>query len=483
MAANSFDCLIVDEAHRLNAKGGIFSNLGENQIKEIISASKFSVFFIDEDQKVTLKDIGDKEEIHRWAKQLKANVSELKLESQFRCNGSDGYLAWLANTLQIRETANDTLKANDYDFRIVDSPAELHNIILEKNKEKNKARLVAGYCWKWISKRNPQLKDIVIDGYKATWNLDTDGQAWIIQPDSVSEVGCIHTCQGLELDYVGVIVGPDLIVRNGKIITQPQERASTDRSIHTWKSLIKKEPEVTKERLDAIIKNTYRTLMTRGQKGCYVYFVDDEARQYFEKCKGVPVVSEMISFATSLSEETKAAVVLPFRRLSREEVRPFENCVPLYDLEVAAGKFSDEQQVAELYDGLRGQDISDNDWVELPDAFRHRRDLFVAQVVGESMNRRIPNGAWCLFRLKPAGTRQGKVVLVQHRDIADTDTGGHYTVKVYDSTKEVRPDGSWRHVSIILKPDTTASGYKPFVLSEEQGGDLKVIAELVAVLG
>ena len=140
--------------------------------------------------------------------------------------------------------------------------------------------MVAGYCWKWISKRNPQLKDIVIDGYKATWNLNTDGQAWIIKPDSVSEVGCIHTCQGLELDYVGVIVGPDLIVRNGKIITQPQERASTDKSIHGWKSLFRVKPDATMVRLDRIIKNTYRTLMTRGQKGCYVYFVDDETRSF-----------------------------------------------------------------------------------------------------------------------------------------------------------------------------------------------------------
>jgi DUF2075 family protein len=481
--ANSFDCLIVDEAHRLNAKSGMFSHLGENQIKEIIRASKFSIFFIDEDQKVTLKDIGDKEEIRRWAKKLKANVSELKLESQFRCNGSDGYLAWLDNTLQIRETANDTLKANEYDFRIVDSPSELHNIIREKNKEKNKARLVAGYCWKWISKRNPQLKDIVIDSYKATWNLDTDGQAWLIKPDSVSEVGCIHTCQGLELDYVGVIVGLDLIVRNGKVITQPNERAGTDRSIHTWKTLIKKEPKVTKVRLDAIIKNTYRTLMTRGQKGCYVYFVDDETRQFFEQCMEASVVSEKITFATSLSKEAKEAVVLPFKRLSLAEARPFENCVPLYDLKVAAGKFSDEQQVTELYEGLSGQVISDNEWVELPDAFRHRRGLFVAQVVGESMNRRIPNGAWCLFKLNPEGSRQGKVVLVQHRDITDTDTGGHYTVKVYESKKDERQDGTWQHVSIILKPDTTASGYEPIILRAAQGEDLKVIAELVAVLG
>ena len=99
------------------------------------------------------------------------------------------------------------------------------------------------------------------------------------------------------------------------------------------------------------------------------------------------------------------------------------------------------------------------------------------------MNRRIPNGAWCLFRFKQAGTRQGKVVLVQHRDIADTDTGGHYTVKVYESVKKVQADGTWRHTSIILRPDTTASGYEPIILSEEQGKDLKVIAELVAVLG
>jgi uncharacterized protein len=483
MEANSIDCLIVDEAHRLNAKSGMFKNLGENQIKEIISASKFSVFFIDEDQKVTLDDIGDKETIRHWAKKLKANVVELKLESQFRCNGSDGYLAWLDNTLQIRATANITLKANDYDFRIIASPAELNNIIREKNREKNKARLVAGYCWKWISKKNPQLKDIVIDGYKATWNLNTDGQAWIIKPDSVSEVGCIHTCQGLELDYVGVIVGPDLIVRNGKIITQPKERASTDRSIYTWKSLIKKDPKVTKGRLDAIIKNTYRTLMTRGQKGCYVYFVDDETRQFFEKYIETITVSEKIPVAPSLSEESKESIILPFRRLSLDEVRPFENCVPLYDLKVAAGKFSDEQQITELYDGSSGQDISDNEWVELPDAFHHRRGLFVAQVVGESMNRRIPNGAWCLFRLKPAGTRHGKVVLVQHRDITDTDSGGHYTVKVYESTKEIRLDGTWRHASIILRPDTTSSGYEPIVLKETQGDDLKVIAELVAVIG
>lgn len=285
LESNFYDALIVDEAHRLNAKSGMFSHLGENQIKEIINASKFSIFFVDEDQKVTLKDIGDKEEIRKYAKASGTTITEMQLESQFRCNGSDGYLAWLDEVLQIKNTANDTLDGIGYDFKIFDDPQKMHDAIVEKNIEKNKARMVAGYCWKWISKKQPSLKDIEIGNYRATWNLDKDGQAWIIQPESVSEVGCIHTCQGLEVDYVGVIVGPDLIVREGKIITDPNARAGTDKSVSGWKKLMKENPEETLRRLDLIIKNTYRTLMTRGMKGCYVYFTDKETKDYFQKLK------------------------------------------------------------------------------------------------------------------------------------------------------------------------------------------------------
>lgn len=281
LGTNLYDALIVDEAHRLNAKSGMFSHLGENQVKEIINASKFSIFFVDEDQKVTLKDIGDKDEIIKNANKLGATVTELSLESQFRCNGSDGYIAWLDNILQIRPTANESLVDVNYDFKIFDDPQSLHDAIIEKNKEKNKARMVAGYCWKWISKKKPELKDIQIGNYEATWNLDKDGQAWIIKPNSVSEVGCIHTCQGLEVDYAGVIIGPDLVVRDGRVVTYPEQRASTDKSIHGWKTLVKQNPKETKEKLALIIKNTYRTLMTRGMKGCYVYFTDKETENYF----------------------------------------------------------------------------------------------------------------------------------------------------------------------------------------------------------
>lgn len=468
---NTYGCLIVDEAHRLNEKSGMFSHLGENQIKEIINVSKLSVFFIDEDQKVTLKDIGDKETIRTWARKLGAEVVEASLESQFRCNGSNGYLAWLDNTLQIRETANETLDNREYDFRIVDSPAELHDLIRTKNKRNNKARMVAGYCWDWISKKMPLLKDIVIGDYKATWNLETDGQAWIIKPESVSEVGCIHTCQGLEVDYIGVIVGPDLVVRDGCVQTRTAERSRMDKSIQGWKKLVNTDPEVGVARLDAIIKNTYRTLMTRGQKGCYVYFVDEETRRFF--AERVQTCPEAESFATkpAMPVHEEVAAILPFRLLEPEQARPYENCVPLYDFKIAAGGFSDEQQMDEC------------EWVELPEEFLPRKGLFVAQVVGESMNRRIPNGAWCLFRIASAGSRNGKVVLASHREISDTDTSGHYTVKIYESAKENFGDGTWRHTSIILRPDSSLPGYEQIVLSEKQSEDLRVVGELVAVLG
>ena len=286
---NTFDALIVDEAHRLNEKSGMFKNLGENQIKEIIEASKFSIFFIDEDQKVTWSDIGEKEEIEKWAKTLNAQVHNLKLESQFRCNGSDGYLAWLDDVLQIRGTANTNLNDISYDFQIVESPTDLKDLIFEKNKEKNKARLVAGYCWDWVSKGNKFLTDILIPeyGFAMRWNLASDGNLWVLAPESVNEVGCIHTCQGLEMDYVGVIVGNDFIVRNGEVITNPEARSKNDSSIKGYKSLLKTNPDQAKTKADAIIKNTYRTLMTRGMKGCYVYFTDLETENYFKERLGV----------------------------------------------------------------------------------------------------------------------------------------------------------------------------------------------------
>ena len=281
---DSFDVLVVDEAHRLNEKSGIFKNIGENQIKEIIYSSKCSIFFLDEDQKVTWQDIGSKDEIEKWARKYLAKIHYFKLESQFRCNGSDGFPALINNMLQIKETANFRHEDMKYDFQIIDSPSKLREMIFEKNKINNKARIVAGYCWDWVSKKTNNF-DIEIPqfDFRMKWNLQSDGNTWIISPNSVNEVGCIHTCQGLEVEYVGVIIGKDLVVRDGVVITNPSNRAKTDKSIHGYKKDLKENPESAKKKVDEIIKNTYRTLMTRGLKGCYIYSVDEETNEYFKK--------------------------------------------------------------------------------------------------------------------------------------------------------------------------------------------------------
>jgi len=201
--------------------------------------------------------------------------------------------------------------------------------------------------------------------------------------------------------------------------------------------------------------------------------MDKDTERFFKSRMDLSAMQKSISTTPEITSSLEEVSVVPFRRLPLNEVKPFVNCVPLYDLKAAAGRFSDEQQVTELMQGKLEENIADIDWVELPDAFRPQRGLFIARVVGESMNRRIPNSSWCLFRLDPVGSRQGKIVLAQHRDIADADTGGHYTVKRYESTKTVLTDGTWRHVSIILRPDTTSPGYDPFIFNESEGADVR----------
>jgi uncharacterized protein len=461
---DAFDALIVDEAHRLNEKSGLYRNLGENQVKELISAARLTVFFIDEDQRVTIRDIGTKAEIKKWADLLGADIIELELASQFRCNGSDGYLSWIDHALQIRPTANPDLDGIDYQFEVFGSPSELRDRIFELNREANKARLVAGYCWDWKSKRNPREVDISFPGtdFRMRWNLDQDGSLWIVMPDSVNEVGCIHTCQGLELGYVGVIIGPDLVVRDGRVCTDATKRSRQDSSVRGLRSLLEEDPERAHRLADLVIKNTYRTLMTRGQKGCFVYCTDPETSEYFR--------SFIRNSGGEARPEVRKYAGLPLTILEGPDVDPYVNSVPVFDLKVAAGGFTQPGAV------------EDYDWVALPEPFVARRGYFVAQVVGESMNRRIPNGSWCLFRTDPGGSRNGKIVVVQHRDIQDADFGGGLTIKRYESEQAQHDDGTWSHRRIVLRPESNIEGYREIVLGPDEAAELVVVGELVAVL-
>lgn len=209
----------------------------------------------------------------------------MELKSQFRCDGSDGYLAWLNNVLEIRETANFDLDSK-YDFKVFDDPNKLRKAIEEKNRINNKSRLVAGYCWSWISegKNKSDVYDITILEYNfgMSWNLG-NSSTWAIDKESVNEIGCIHTCQGLEFDYVGVIIGDDLRYENDHIVTDYTKRAKTAQSIKGINKIAKEEGiEEAKRITDSIIKNTYKTLMTRGMKGCYVYCTDKKLSNYLK---------------------------------------------------------------------------------------------------------------------------------------------------------------------------------------------------------
>ncbi len=188
------------------------------------------MFFLDEDQRVTLRDIGTRGEILRWTRSYGAEVEE-------------------------------------------------------RNEDTNRSRMVAGYCCEWESKKDPSTLDVTIPehDFAMRWNLTEDGGLWIVKPSSINEIGCIHTCQGLELDYVGVVIGPDLVVRDGRVVTQPDERARHDQTIRGYKKWLKLEPEEARREARAIILNTYRTLMTRGMKGCYEYCVDEETQACFER--------------------------------------------------------------------------------------------------------------------------------------------------------------------------------------------------------
>ncbi|SEW21258.1 hypothetical protein SAMN05216413_1614 [Ruminococcaceae bacterium KH2T8] len=283
---NIVDTIICDEGHRLTEKTQLGPKIaGENQIKEIINASLCNVFFIDERQRVTLKDIGTVDEIKKWADKLGSTVSEMELLSQFRCNGSDGYLAWLDNVLEIRDTANTDLKDIDFEIEIVDSPHEVRNLIIERNKISNHSRILAGYCWEWYKseQNNTNYHDIKIDDFEMSWNLGNT-TTFAIDDNSVNEIGCIHTSQGLEFDYVGVIIGDDMRYENGHIVTDFTKRAKTDQSLKGIKTLYKSNPDKAIKEADEIIKNTYRTLMTRGMKGCYVYCTDKKLADYLRTC-------------------------------------------------------------------------------------------------------------------------------------------------------------------------------------------------------
>lgn len=278
--ADTFDVLIVDEAHRLKKKGA-YQYKGINQVDDIIKSAKTAIFFVDDNQMIRPDDVGSVAEIKKVAEFYGAKVTEIDLVAQFRCSGAEGYLNWLDDTLHIRHTANfDGWEQEDFEFLIFEDPNELRKEIELKNTEGFNARILAGYAWKWTSQKegnvDGEVEDVVIPefDFRMPWNSRKVGTTWAIDQSGIEQVGCIHTSQGLEFDYVGVIIGNDLRFDSDKMEYYVDWNSYKD---STGKKGLKNNPE----ELAKLVKNIYKTLLSRGMKGCYVYFVDKEVEKYF----------------------------------------------------------------------------------------------------------------------------------------------------------------------------------------------------------
>lgn len=288
LPSNSIDVLIADESHRIREKSITrFMKKKDypkvTQTEELIKIAKVPVFFIDDRQNINPKEIGSSRNIREKAEQLGCDISEYNLSIQFRCQGSDKFVQWVNNTFGIKKTANAIWdpKNNEFDFQIVPSPHELYKKIKEKNdKEPNSARLVAGFCWKWSDPKEDGtlVKDVVIGDFAMTWEGKETGRLapdvppaslWPYDPRAVDQIGSIYTIQGFEFDYVGVIIGKDMIYNFDTNQWEGHPEFSAD-------STVKRSGE---KFLD-LVKNTYRVLLSRALKGCYVYFVDKETEKF-----------------------------------------------------------------------------------------------------------------------------------------------------------------------------------------------------------
>ncbi len=286
---NQLDLLLVDEAHRVEKSSNFQYTKPEDrtnmpQIDQLVRCAKTSVIFIDDKQNVRAQEIGHSDLIREAAKKFDRSVAEVTLESQFRCMGSNDYLRWLESVLGYTEEVLKLRSDEVFEFRIFGSPQALYNAIKGKEAEKrNSARLVAGFCWPWSTKLDAQgqlSKDVVIGDFAMPWETHdkitrvppgyVKWYQWAYRPEGIKQVGCIYTAQGFEFDYIGVIIGNDLAYDAVTNSLKADLTATKDPTL-------KKSPAT----FETHVKNIYRTLLSRGIRGCYVYFTNEATERFF----------------------------------------------------------------------------------------------------------------------------------------------------------------------------------------------------------
>jgi len=445
-----YDLLIVDEGHRLRRRVnlgsyfGAFDNNCERLGLDKMTASELdwvqlqsekSIIFYDQFQSIKPSDATA--ESFQRLKELPTTRNE-KLIAQFRVKGGNQYVKVVHNIFNnIKIQGNPSV--GNYDFRLFDNLDEMVNQIKKKDQILGLSRMVAGFAWEWISNKNPEAYDIEIGDTKLKWNsIAVD---WVNSPNAINEVGCIHTTQGYDLNYTGIIIGPELDYDFGKNEFVVNKESYKDKN---GKNSIKDEKVLL-----AYILNIYKTIFLRGIEGTYIYVFNTNLRKY---------LSEFTPVYSNIKESNDS-----FEFLSDSS----DSTIPFYDISVAAGNFSDYQFV----DNIK--------YIDMPELSNHD-DYFACKVVGESMNKIISNGSICLFRKYSGGSRNGLITLVEGNDIYDTELGGNFTIKEYSSKKSIDEDG-WKHEEIILKPLSTFD-YDSIVLRDEQIMNFKVIGIFERVL-
>jgi len=456
VSKEKYDLLVVDESHRLRRRvnlGAYFGafdkaclalNLDKHNASEldwVTMQSKHTVLFYDEGQSIKPSDA--KKEQFDVIKRNK-DTSILKLKSQFRVKGGNAYVEYIDSLLHNNlKEGSSTFNSKEYEFTMFDSLETMIEQIKLRDKESGLSRLIAGYSWEWKSNKDKDAFDIKIDDVQLKWNGTSND--WINSDGAINEVGCIHTTQGYDLNYSGIIFGNEISFNpeTKKIIVNEENYFDKN-----GKQSIKDPKE-----LKAFILNIYKTIMLRGIKGTYIYVCDPLLKAHFE------------SFVPKYKTDQVGIKTL----FKTENIKPFENSIPLYSLKVAAGAFGELQQVEDV------------EWLNIPEKIKPSKDLFACQVIGESMNKVIPNGALCLFRKYSGGSRNGQIVLVENTNMHDSDFGSCYTVKEYESKKYEDLDG-WKHQSIVLKPLSTDSSYENIVLEGEDMSTFKIIGTFECVL-
>lgn len=443
-----YDLLIVDEGHRLRRRvnlGSYFGTFDKNsltlgldkmtssELDWVQLQSEKSIIFYDQFQSIKPSDTTI--ESFERLKQLSTTRIE-KLVTQFRVKGGNQYVKLVHDIFN--NTQNQT-GIRHYDFRLFDNLDEMVSRIKKKDQLLGLSRMVAGFAWEWISNKNPEAYDIVIDKAQLKWNsIAVD---WVNSNNAINEVGCIHTTQGYDLNYTGIIIGPELDYDFEKNEFVVYKDAYKDKN---GKNSIKDEQVL----LDYIL-NIYKTIFLRGIEGTYVYVCNSNLRKFLSGF--IPLYSE--------NKPTESAIeLLPV---------PSDSTIPYYNINAAAGSFSDYQS------------LEDIQYIDMPELF-NPSDYFACKVVGESMNKIIPNGAICLFRKYAGGSRNGLITLVEGNDIYDSELGGNFTIKEYTSKKSIDEDG-WKHEEIVLKP-LSAFDYEPIVLRDEQLMNFRVLGIFDKVL-